>query len=203
MKSLSWFGVDIKNAFKSPLNEVLDWLDFEVKTDEWEYQAFEILDQVIKETKSFWIFWLINIKKRTNFWCCEWNMLISDQDFKFLASNTICWWPHWIIFSHYLGILNDALQFLDDWCMNVSFFADHCIVLIVWVVSISKNKEWELSNCKSSETPKMPFTSIFHQAGIQIPKTHDRTFPCDRYNSASRNLEFLKPFSIILRFPTL
>ena len=122
-------------------NVILDGLDFEVETNERKYQTFQILfmvfnfvtcqnlkfynselvprgastktilNKVVECSEAFWIFALVDINERSNFWGCEWNMVFSKDNFKLLTSNTIWTWPQVVVFLQNFGIFDNALQF--------------------------------------------------------------------------------------------
>lgn len=120
------------------IGRCLNWFDFEMKTDEREHQALQVLNEIVEEAQAFGIFRLVDIQEGADFRRGEGNVLISDQDFELLTSNSVSWWPQRVILSHDFRILDDALQFLHDGCMDVSLLADHCVVLVVGIVGVSK-----------------------------------------------------------------
>lgn len=60
----------------------------------------------------------------------------------YLSANAIWWWPWQIVFLHYFRINNYAFQLLHDRLMHKCFFADHCVVFIVGIVSIAQLSIW-------------------------------------------------------------
>lgn len=71
----------------------LDGLDLEVETNEGEHQAFQVLNEVVEEAQTFRVLRLIDVEQRPDFRCCERDVLVADEDFELLTSDTISWWP--------------------------------------------------------------------------------------------------------------
>lgn len=80
-----------------------------MEADEREHQAFEILHQIIEKTQAFRVLWLVDIQERTDLRCCERDVLISNEDFEFLATHSICRWPQGVVLCHNLGIHDNSL----------------------------------------------------------------------------------------------
>ena len=59
----------------------LNWLDFEVQSDKWEYQTLQVLNEVIEATKTLWIFRRVDIDEWANFGGGEWNVSVTKYNF--------------------------------------------------------------------------------------------------------------------------
>ena len=85
-------------------------------------------------------------------------MLIPHHYLKLLPPNTVWFWPIVIIFLHYLAVGDDAAAFLKNGRSEEDLFADHGVVFVVGVVSVSELPIWpELELQKL--VPEFPFVA--------------------------------------------
>lgn len=66
-----------------------------METNEWKDKTLEILDQIIESAKTFWILAVVYVNQRSNFWCRERNVFLSEDNFQLLEKKI-----HWSIWAN-------------------------------------------------------------------------------------------------------
>lgn len=88
----------------------LNWLDFEVESNERKDQTFQVLYEIVERSQTLGILALVDVNKWANFWRGEADVVIAQDDLKLLATNSIWSGPHVVVFPQNLRIFDDALQ---------------------------------------------------------------------------------------------
>merc|ERR550525_814916 len=117
-------------------------LDLEMEPDEGEHQALQILNQVVETAETVRVSRLVDINQAADLAGCERDVLVPNHNLKLLAADPVWLRPKLIIFSHDLAVLDDPPQLIHHSLVRVSLLADHCIILVVTVVSISELAVW-------------------------------------------------------------
>lgn len=126
-----------KKRFEQKLQGHLNGLDFEVEGNQREDETPQVLNKVVKDTKTFGILTILDVDQRTHFSRLKSNMIIADPDFKLLLANNILLWPVDVVFLCDITRLNDALELFDNERADPHFFANQAVVTIVRVVGIT------------------------------------------------------------------
>jgi hypothetical protein len=112
--------------------------DLEVKGDQGENQTPEILDKIVEDSESFWVFAVLDISQRANFGGFKCNMITANSNFEFLLPHNILLWPIGVVFLCDLTGLDDTLQFLHNKGANPHFFANKTVIPVVGVICIAQ-----------------------------------------------------------------
>jgi len=64
-------------------------------------------------------------------------VIFSEDNFKFLTSNSVWSWPHLVVFFQDFRVFDDPLELLKNTSVDKGLLSDHCIVLVVRVVGVS------------------------------------------------------------------
>ena len=115
----------------------------EVKVDQWEDEAFQILNKVKKDGQSIGIVGFLDFAVRANFGGGKVDLFSVYSGDKLLFSDLVWFGPILIIAVHDSAVQNDPLHFFDDslrdinWINHkITLFSDELIAFVLGVVMV-------------------------------------------------------------------
>ena len=114
----------------------LDWLDLEMEADQREYQALEVLDQIVKTAEAVRVSGLVDVHQGADLAGGEADVFVPDDDLQLLTTNTVGLRPEGIVLGHDLAVLNNSLELVHDGGVHESLLPDHGVVLVVAVIGV-------------------------------------------------------------------
>ena len=107
-----------------------------MEADQREYQALEVLDQVVKTAEAVRVSGLVDVHQGADLAGGEADVFVPDDDLQLLTTNTVGLRPESIVLGHDLAVLDDSAQLVHHGAVDVGLLADHRVVLVVAVVGI-------------------------------------------------------------------
>ena len=107
-----------------------------MEADQREYQALEVLDQVVKTAEAVRVSGLVDVHQRANLAGGEADVFVSDDDLQLLTADTVGLRPEGVVLGHDLAVLDDSLQLVHHGGVDECLLADHGVVLVVAVVGV-------------------------------------------------------------------
>ena len=107
-----------------------------MEADQREYQALEVLDQIVETAEAVRVSGLVDVHQGADLARGEADVFVPDDDLQLLTTNTVGLRPESIVLGHDLAVLDDSAQLVHHGAVDVGLLADHRVVLVVAVVGI-------------------------------------------------------------------